>query len=68
MDIGIIPGCRDDAVGFDYLAVIIRFHVVVEDASWCSNGADGGPGFGFVVVGYDVAEVIVAVKRISLLF
>jgi hypothetical protein len=67
MDICVVLGCRDDAVGFDYLAVIIYFHVVVEDASWCSNGTDGGPGFE-LVVGLNVAEVIVVVKRRSLEF
>lgn len=47
VDVGVVLGGGDDAVGLDDLAFVVGLHVVVEDASRGFDGAGGSSGAGF---------------------
>ncbi len=39
MDVGIVLGCRDDAVGADDVTVLVILVVMIQDAAWHLDSA-----------------------------
>jgi len=58
VDVGVVLGGRDDAVGFDHFALLVGLHVVVKHASRGFDGSGGGSGFWFVS-NAEVVQVVV---------